>query len=1043
MPNTPSLQSASTPTATVTAQEATAMTQAPAQQDAMQPTVHPTMQEVIFKLHEYWAARGCLIAQPYSEKVGAGTMNPATVLRVLGPEPWNVAYVEPSYRADDGRYAENPNRMQMHHQYQVILKPDPGNPQELYLGSLAAIGLDPARHDIRFVEDNWESPALGAWGLGWEVWLDGQEITQFTYFQQAGGMPLDPVSVEITYGLDRIVMYLQNKREVWDVQVDETHTFAQLYKTPEIEHCVYNFELANVERLKMLFEIYQAEAAACIERGLVIPAHDYVLRQSHTFNLLDARGAIGVTERAKFFATMRNQARAIAELYIQQRARAEYPWLPDAAGAPSAVASRPTTPDNLPVVDAPQDFVLELGSEELPAADVVDGIAQIQAQLRELLERYRLSYRGLRVTGTPRRLVAYVEGMAPRQADEVMEKRGPALDRAYDSLGAPTKAAEGFARSQGVDVRELVSREGYVYAVKRVTGQPAPAVLPALCRELLESLRWGKTMRWNASGALYPRPLRWIVALYGEHPVIFDYAGVTSGTTSRGPRFADAAAGLAPGDFTTFQINAAADYFNAVAAQGIVIDRAERRALVRRQVETTAARAGGMTPEDDALLDEVTDLVEAPQALLGHFDERSLDLPEPVLVGVMKKHQRYFPVLREGRLLPAFITVANATNLVHPEVVIAGNEGVIRARYADAAFFYRHDTERSLESFTPRLATLTFHEKLGSMLDKVKRLEQLAPQVAAMLGAGPEEIATVTRAAVLCKSDLVTAMVVEMTSLQGIMGEIYARRSGEPEAVAQAIREHYLPRYAGDANPQSLPGLALSLADKLDSLSGLFAVGAIPSGSADPFGLRRAALGLVNNLLAAEADFSLIAGLHAAGALQPVPVDSDANRETSAFIIRRLQGILLEAGFAHDVVEAVLMVRGDNPIAAYRACKALQALVEAPWWPRVFTAYARCARITRGLEERLLLQPEVYREPVEHELHHAYRAAARKLDESDEPATVLGEALAALEAPINAYFEKVLVNAEEPALRQARLALVQHIAALPSGVADLSRLQGF
>ncbi len=282
-------------------------------------TTTPTMQDVIMRLHEYWAAQGCLIGQPYSEKVGAGTMNPATVLRVLGPEPWHVAYVEPSFRADDGRYAENPNRMQMHNQYQVILKPDPGNSQELYLASLEAIGLDRTRHDIRFVEDNWESPALGAWGLGWEVWLDGQEITQFTYFQQAGSMPLEPVSVEITYGLDRIVMYLQHKTTVWSIDVDAGHTFGEIYRTPEIENCIYNFELANVDRLKQLFEIYQAEAEACIERGLVIPAHDYVLRQSHAFNLLDARGAIGVTERAKFFAAMRGQARAISELYVKQR----------------------------------------------------------------------------------------------------------------------------------------------------------------------------------------------------------------------------------------------------------------------------------------------------------------------------------------------------------------------------------------------------------------------------------------------------------------------------------------------------------------------------------------------------------------------------------------------------------------------------------------------------------------------------------------------------------------------------------------------------
>lgn len=286
------------------------------------------MQEVIMRLHEFWAAHGCTIWQPYSEKVGAGTMNPATVLRVLGPEPWNVAYVEPSFRPDDGRYAENPNRMQMHHQYQVILKPDPGNPQELYLASLEAIGLDRTRHDIRFVEDNWESPALGAWGLGWEVWLDGQEITQFTYFQQAGSLPLDPVSVEITYGLDRIVMYLQHKTQVWDIDVDGQHTFAELFRDPEVEHCVYDFELADVERMKRLYEIYKAEAEACIARGLTIPAHDYVLRQSHTFNLLDARGAISVTERAAYIGRIRHLARSVAQSYVDSRARLGFPMAP-------------------------------------------------------------------------------------------------------------------------------------------------------------------------------------------------------------------------------------------------------------------------------------------------------------------------------------------------------------------------------------------------------------------------------------------------------------------------------------------------------------------------------------------------------------------------------------------------------------------------------------------------------------------------------------------------------------------------------------------
>ena len=1003
-----------------------------------------TMQDMILRLHQYWAAQGCLLWTPYSEKVGAGTMNPATVLRVLGPEPWKVAYVEPSYRADDGRYGENPNRMQMHNQYQVILKPDPGNPQELYLGSLKAIGLDPTRHDIRFVEDNWESPALGAWGLGWEVWLDGQEITQFTYFQQAGGMALEPVSVEITYGLDRLVMYLQNKREVWAVQVDDTHVYTDIYKTPEIEHSIYNFELANVDRLKMLFEIYKAEADACIERGLVVPAHDYVLRQSHTFNLMDARGAIGVTERAKFFATMRNQARAIAELYVKQREKEEFPWLNDNATTgstkPAATVSIPAT---LPVVTAPQDFVLELGSEELPPQDVVDGIAQIEEKLRNLLASYRLDYTNLRVTGTTRRLVAYVTGLAPRQNDEVVEKRGPALDRAYDSAGAPTKAAEGFARGQGLDVTKLEEREGYLYAVKTLQGQPTLQVLPQLGRDLLDSLRWGKTMRWNSSGIGYPRPLRWIVALYGEHPVTFTWAEITSGTRSRGPRFADAAAQLPPGEFTTFPITNAAAYFDAVADQGVIVERAERRALIAKLVEQTAAQVKGQTPDDPALLDEVTDLVEAPQALLGHFEERYLQLPMAVLIGVMKKHQRYFPLLKDGKLMPNFITIANATNLAHPDVVVAGNEGVIRARYADAAFFYRQDTERTLDSFTPRLATLTFHEKLGSMLDKVARLEQLAPQVATMIGTSGDELITVKRAAALAKSDLVTHMVVEMTSLQGIMGEIYARANGESSMVAQAIREHYLPRSAGDANPASLPGLALSLADKLDSLAGLFAVGAIPTGSADPYGLRRAALGIVYNLLASRVSLSVRQALTTAAALQPVPVSAEAIAETAAFVTRRMQGVLLEQGFSHDVVEAVLAVRGDNPVAAQEAARALQTLVTANGWETTFTAYARCARITRTLGEKLTLNPAAYQEQVEHDLHRAYTAASSALSAAKEPATLLGAELHKLTPAINAFFDKVLVNADEPALRQARLALVQHIAQLPAAVADLSKLQGF
>ncbi len=1001
-----------------------------------------TMQEMILRLHEYWAAHGCTIWQPYSEKVGAGTMNPATVLRVLGPEPWNVAYVEPSFRPDDGRYAQNPNRMQMHNQYQVILKPDPGNPQELYLGSLEAIGLDLTRHDVRFVEDNWESPALGAWGLGWEVWLDGQEITQFTYFQQAGSLPLDPVSVEITYGLDRIVMYLQHKEQVWDVEVDGVHTYREIYADAEVEHCIYDFELADVDRLKTLYEIYRAEADACIKRGLIVPAHDFILRQSHTFNLLDARGAIGVTERAKFFAAMRNQARAVAELYVKQRAANEYPWLRNGDAENTAVRAS-TSATQIVAVSAPQTLLLELGSEELPPADVVAGIAQIEEKLAALLAEAKLAYTGLRVTGTTRRLVARVEGLAPMQADEVVEKRGPTLDRAYDAFGAATPAAQGFARGQGIDVADLVTRENYVYAVRSVAGRPTAAVLPELLLKLLDGLRWAKTMRWNSSGIGYPRPLRWIVALYGDQVVPLQWAGATSGRTSRGPRFRDAAARLPAGEFTTFAVASADAYEEAVAAQGVILDRGARKARVAELVHQTAATIGAVAPDEPALLDEITDLVEAPFPVLGHFEEKYLDVPEPVLIGVMKKHQRYYPVKKDGAMMPNFITVANADELARPEVVRQGNEGVIRARYADAAYFFRQDTGRPLESFTPRLATLTFHEKLGSMFDKVERLKVLAPQVAQALGATAEEMQAVARAAALSKSDLVTNMVIEMTSLQGVMGEIYARAGGEPVAVATALREQYLPKSAGDANPATTAGLALSLADKLDSLVGLFAVGAIPTGSADPFGLRRAALGIVYNLLETGTSFDMRAGLQMAAALQPVEVTEASLDEAATFIARRLQGVLADQGYPFDVVDAVLAVRAANPVAARRAADALAVMVREPDWGDTFTAYARTARITRMLPERLPLNAAAYAEPVEHALHEAAAQAVRALAAVDEPAAILSDQLRALQGPINAYFEKVLVNAEEPTLRAARLALVQQVAALPAAVADLSKLQGF
>ncbi|MBN1953739.1 MAG: glycine--tRNA ligase subunit beta [Anaerolineae bacterium] len=996
-----------------------------------------TFQQALLRLQQFWADHGCLIWQPYSEKVGAGTMNPATILRVLGPEPWNVAYVEPSYRPDDGRYGENPNRMQMHTQLQVILKPDPGNPQELYLQSLEALGIRRQEHDVRFVEDNWETPALGAWGLGWEVWLDGLEITQFTYFQQAGGFNLEPPAVEITYGLERIIMFLQRVRSVWDIRWDGAHTYGDVYLEAEVEHCRYGFELADVDTLRQLYDLYEAEAYRCLEAGLVIPAHDHVLRCSHAFNLLDTRGAVGVTERATFFRRMREMAQRTSQAYLEQRQRLEYPWLETVPGS-QVSGSRLDRPETWNL--QPATFLLEIGSEELPAGDLDSALAQLRERVPALLAEARLEYEGVRVVGTPRRMAVLVDGLSPRQRAVEEWVKGPPARAAFDASGRPTQAAVGFARKHGLPVDELAVREidggEYVVAVRRQEGRPAAEVLGEVLPDLVAGLSFQKSMRWNETGVAFSRPLRWYVSLLGERVVPFEYAGVQAGRSSRGPR---------PAGSPPFDVARAGDYLDRVAQQRIVVDPAERRAAIAAQAAELAQSVGGRVVDDPDLLQEVTHLVEQPTAFLGRFDPQYLALPAAVLIAVMKKHQRYFPVYDPaGRLLPYFVAVRNG-GPEHLDVVRQGNEEVIRARFADADYFYREDTRQPLQAFLPRLDTLTFQETLGSVRQKSQRLEKLAPELCRALGLDGATAATAARAAHLCKADLATQMVVEFTSLQGVMGREYALQSGEPPAVAEAIFDHYLPRFAGDALPAGQAGLVVGLADRLDSLAGLFAVGMAPSGSTDPYGLRRSALGMVQILIAAGLSFSVAAGLSMAASLLPVAADAAALQAAREFVAGRLRVYLRDQGLRYDVVEAVLAARGDDPFRAQEAAGQLSRWIERGDWPRILDNYARCVRITRSFDAPLALEPDRLVEPAEEELYAAYRQARSRVTPSSSVDDFLTAFLPLVDV-IDRFFAResgVLVMDDDPVLRENRLALLQHVAGLAEGIADLGQLEGF
>ena len=985
-------------------------------------------------LDRFWAQRGCLIWQPYNHQVGAGTMNPATALRVLGPEPWNVAYVEPSIRPDDGRYGENPNRLQQHFQYQVILKPDPGNPQELYLESLQALGLNLAAHDVRFVEDNWESPALGAWGLGWEVWLDGQEITQFTYFQQAGGLVLDPVAVEITYGLERILIALQRVRGFREIRWNAALSYADVNLQSEQEYSKYYFEVADVERMRAQFDSYESEAKAVLAAGLVLPAYDNVLRCSHAFNVLDTRGAVGVTERAQFFKRMRNLTRQVAEAWRAQRAELGHPLLVDG----SEPAARPAA--QLPLAKAPATFLLEIGTEELPAADVDSAIAQLQLLLPQLLLAERLAHGAIVVNGTPRRLAVSIAGLPALQPDAETVARGPAVSNAFDAAGQPTPAAQGFARGKGVAVGALQRRSmdggEYVVALVRATGQPLAVVLAELAPRILAALEFKKSMRWRPgrTAPAFSRPVRWLAAMIDAQALPFEWGGLQAGSTSRALR-SDAAPG---GE--VIEIGAADSYSQSMRAHGIIVEHEARARTIMEQAQQLAAKVDGTIAADAGLLAEVANLVECPTAFLGSFEEAYLELPQEVLVSVMKKHQRYFPVWRAGRLLPFFVGVRNgdATNLAQ---VVEGNEHVIRARFADASYFVRDDLRHDLAGFRSRLARLTFHEQLGSMLDKSARVETIVERLAPLLQL-VSELPVALRAAHLCKADLASRMVVEMTALQGVMGRAYALRAGEPPAVAQAIEQHYWPQAAGDPLPESAAAAAVALADRLDTLCGLFALGLVPTGSADPFGLRRAALGVVQILLGRTQALDLRSALAVCAACQPLAVGAAAQQDALAFIAGRLRGVLLEAGHRHDVVEAVLAAKAHDPYAAQQAAAQLSAwLVRAEWAP-LLEAFARCARMTRELDSTTPVLPAALQHAAEQNLWRGLQAAEAACAQHSSVDGLL-RALQPLAPLVVKFFEDVLVMDEDAAVRSNRLGLLQRVAALGSGIADLSKLDGF
>lgn len=723
-----------------------------------------------------------------------------------------------------------------------------------------------------------------------------------------------------------------------------------------------------------------------------------------------------------------------------------------------------------------RDFLVEIGTEELPPKALRTLEQAFAGSLASGLLKAGLKHGDLQSFATPRRLAVVIRRLAIRQADQKIERRGPPVNTAFDAEGLPTRAAQAFAAANKASVEELQRREEgkgtFLYYVGIKPGAAAVELLPGLVQGALDALPIPRRMRWGAGEAQFVRPVHWIAMLYGKEVVPASLLETASGDLTRGHRF------HAP---KALRLASPSSYERALRERGYVIAAFEaRRSLIRERVAAVAESLGGRPLMTDALLDEVTSLVEWPVPLAGRFEERFLALPREVLISTLEDHQRYFPVEdAAGRLLPCFIAVANIESR-DPAKVIAGNERVVRPRLADAAFFWEQDRKSPLAARVAGLARVTFQAKLGSLGDKARRIRTLAADIAAARGhpaAGePNLVTRARRAAELCKCDLLTAVVGEFPDLQGIMGTYYALADGEDTQVATAIREHYQPRGAGDALPTTETGTALAIADKLDTLAGIFAIGEKPTGTKDPFGLRRAAIGVVRILIEKRLDLDLPQLLDRAVALVSADIEKSAAvagkpgpalaRERIAaeiydYVLERLRAYYLErstdatgttrpeapaAAISTEMFDAVLATRPASPLDFDARLTALSSFLTMPEAASLTAANKRVANILRkaGASAPSEIDQAALEAAAEKRLFEALRerrdgvsAATAGRDYAASLAL-----LAQLRPAVDAFFDQVMVMDENPKLRANRLALLAQMRELFAGIADLSRLPG-
>lgn len=681
-------------------------------------------------------------------------------------------------------------------------------------------------------------------------------------------------------------------------------------------------------------------------------------------------------------------------------------------------------------------LLFEIGVEELPARYVNSAMDQLKTNIVKSFNENRITFDEVKVYSTPRRLTVIVNNICEKQSDLEEEVKGPAKRIAVDSEGNYTKPLLGFMKSKGIKEEDLyfkqVGKEEYAFGKIKQDGQLTSEVLKSILPEAIKSMTFPKAMRWGGKNMRFIRPIRWMVCILNDSVLDIELEGIVSSNTTKGHRFLGE---------SEFEVNTLNEYLTKLEENFVILNQDERKELIKKQCDDVAKSLGGEIEFDEELLEEVTHLVEYPTAFYGEFDEDYAKLPKEVVITPMKQHQRYFPVLKDGKLLPNFIAVRNGDSH-RIDNVKKGNEKVLEARLADALFFYKEDTKKSLESYIEKLKTVVFQAKLGTVYDKSLRIEKLANDILEKLNETDIKEDTL-RAAKLCKADLVTGMVFEFTELQGVMGREYAKVSGENENVAEAIFEHYLPRFAGDILPATKSGIVLSIADKLDSIAGFFAIGIQPTGSQDPYALRRQALGIINILMDNNLDISLreLVSLTLDN-YSFIEFDKDeVLNQIMEFFKDRIKNLFRDLGIRYDVIDAILSSNIDDIADMYARAKALNSWIDKGELVEMLTAFNRVATLAEKAETNEV-NINLMREEAEFNLYQQFQEISSNVEHllANKEYTKALDAFASLRPAIDNMFDSVMIMDKDEAIKNNRLAILKQIYDIMLNICDLSKI---